>query len=183
MKLVEITDICQGYDFQVFDKAETVIAINAKGCANYTRKQLDSLIDFVKTPQIGAAGLIYCKYNYDGSSKSTVDKFFNESVRKKWANKTKCENGDLLLIMSGETDKTRKALGALRLHLGEILNLRKPNVFAPLWVIDFPLLEWSEENNRFHAMHHPFTAPKIEDLEKLNTDSKLTDWIKKKIGK
>ena len=172
MKLVEITDICQGYDFQVFDKAEIVIAINAKGCANYTRKQLDSLIDFVKTPQIGAAGLIYCKYNDDGSSKSTVDKFFDSSIRKKWANKAKCENGDLLLIMSGETDKTRKALGALRLHLGKILNLRKPNIFAPLWVVDFPLLEWSEENNRFHAMHHPFTAPKIEDLEKLNTDPK-----------
>ncbi len=170
MKFVELNDLCQGKNFEIFDNAELVVAINAKGCANYTRKQLDSLVDFVKTPQIGATGLIYCKYNEDGTSKSTVDKFFDENAREAWAKKTGCQNGDLLLIMAGEKDKTRKALSTLRLHLAEQLNLRNPKDFAPLWILDFPLLEWDEDSQRYHAMHHPFTSPKTSDIAKLDTN-------------
>jgi aspartyl-tRNA synthetase len=170
MAFVEMNEVCKGKDFGVFDSAELVVAINAKGCANYTRKQLDKLVDFVKTPQVGATGLIYCKYNEDETSKSTVDKFFNEDARKAWAKKAGCEAGDLLLIMAGGVDKTRKALGNLRLHLAEELGLRNPKVFAPLWVLDFPLLEWDDDTERYHAMHHPFTSPKPEDIAKLDTD-------------
>ena len=170
MKFVEMNDVCQNRDFGVFDNAELVVAINAKGCANYTRKQLDKLVDFVKTPQVGATGLIYCKYNEDGTSKSTVDKFFNKDSRKAWAEKANCKVGDLLLIMAGEIDKTRKALSTLRLHLAEELGLRNPEVFAPLWVLDFPLLEWDEDTERYRAMHHPFTSPKPNDIAKLDTD-------------
>ena len=170
MQFVELNDLCQGKNFEVFDNAELVVAINAKGCANYTRKQLDMLVDFVKTPQIGATGLIHCKYNEDGTSKSTVDKFFDENAREAWAKKTGCQDGDLLLIMAGEKNKTRKALSALRLHLAEQLNLRNPKDFAPLWILDFPLLEWDEDSQRYHAMHHPFTSPKTNDLAKLDTN-------------
>jgi len=170
MKFVEMNTVCKGNGFNVFDNAELIIAINAKGCANYTRKQLDKLVDLVKTPQIGATGLVYCKYNNDGTSKSTIDKFFDKSSRKKWAKEANCEPGDLLLIMAGETNKTRKALAALRLHMGEELGLRNPNVFAALWVLDFPLLEWDEETKRYHSMHHPFTSPKEDDIAKLNHD-------------
>jgi len=170
MQFVEVNDLCQGKGFGVFDSAELVVGINAKGCANYTRKQLDKLVNFVKTPQIGATGLIYCKYNEDGTSKSTVDKFFDENSRNSWATKAECEKGDLLLIMAGETEKTRKALSALRLHLAKELGLRKPDEFAPLWVIDFPLLEWDEDTKRYHAMHHPFTSPKSNDIGKLDSD-------------
>ena len=170
MAFVEMNDLCQGKDFGVFDNAELVVAINAKGCASYTRKQLDTLVNFVKTPQVGATGLIYCKYNEDGTSKSTVDKFFDEDARNAWAEKAGCEKGDLLLIMAGGVDKTRKALGTLRLHLAEELGLRNPKIFAPLWVLDFPLLEWDEDSERYHAMHHPFTSPKPEDIAKLDTD-------------
>ena len=170
MEFVEMNDVCQGRDFGVFDNAKLVVAINAKGCANYTRKQLDKLVDFVKTPQVGATGLIYCKYNEDGTLKSTVDKFFDENSKKAWAKKARCEAGDLLLIMAGEVDKTRKALSTLRLHLAEELGLRNPEVFAPLWVLDFPLLEWDEETERYHAMHHPFTSPKPDDISELDTD-------------
>tara|TARA_E500000331_G_C17262067_1_gene715663 strand:+ start:279 stop:2024 length:1746 start_codon:yes stop_codon:yes gene_type:complete len=170
MRFVAMNDVCQGKDFGVFDNAELVVAINAKGCAHYSRKQLDALVDFVKTPQVGATGLIYCKYNEDGSSKSTVDKFFDEEARKAWAKKAECEKGDLLLIMAGETTKTRKALGTLRLHLAEQLGLRNPEEFAPVWVLDFPLLEWDEETKRYHAMHHPFTSPKPEDIAKLDSN-------------
>jgi len=170
MAFVEMNDLCQGKDFGVFDNSELVVAINAKGCANYTRKQLDALVNFVKTPQVGATGLIYCKYNEGGTSKSTVDKFFDEQERIKWAEKAGCEKGDLLLIMSGGSEKTRKALGILRLHLAEKLGLRNTEVFSPLWVLDFPLLEWDEDSERYHAMHHPFTSPKPEDIEKLDAD-------------
>ena len=170
MKFVEMNDVCQNRDFGVFDNAELVVAINAKGCANYTRKQLDKLVDFVKTPQVGATGLIYCKYNEDGTSKSTVDKFFDEDSRKAWAEKANCKVEDLLLIMVGGIDKTRKALSTLRLHLAEELGLRNPEVFAPLWVLDFPLLEWDEDTERYRAMHHPFTSPKPNDIAKLDTD-------------
>ena len=172
MQFVELNEVCQGKGFGVFDSAELVVAINAKGCAHYTRKQLDSLIDFVKTPQVGGTGIIYCKYNEDGTSKSTVDKFFDENARKSWAKKTGCKEGDLLLIMAGQKDKTRKALSSLRLHLAEKLELRNPKDFAALWILDFPLLEWNEDSKRYHAMHHPFTAPKPNDLDKLDTDPK-----------
>ena len=170
MKFVEMNDVCQGKGFGVFDNAQLVVGINAKGSANYTRKQLDALVALVKTPQIGATGLIYCKYNEDGTSKSTVDKFFDEKSRNDWAKKAECKKGDLLLIMAGETEKTRKALSSLRLYLAEELGLRNPEEFAPLWVLDFPLLEWDEDTQRYHAMHHPFTSPKPEDITKLNTN-------------
>ena len=170
MQFIEMNELCQGKEFEVFDRAELVVAINAKGCTNYTRKQLDKLVDFVKTPQVGATGLIYCKYNEDGTSKSTVDKFFDEDARNAWAEKAGCEKGDLLLIMAGGTEKTRKALGTLRLHLAEELGLRNPEEFAPLWVLDFPLLKWDEDSERYHAMHHPFTSPKPNDIPLLDTD-------------
>ena len=172
MKFVDFTSSSKGYDFKVFDNAEIIIGLVVKDCANYSRKQLDKLIDFVKTPQVGASGLIYCKFNEDGTTKSSVDKFFNEEVKNIWKEKANCNEGDLLLMMSGDTDKTRKALGTLRLKLAEDLNMRNPEEFAPLWVVDFPLLEWDEESERYHAMHHPFTAPKLEDIEKIETDPK-----------
>ena len=172
MKFVDFTSSSKGYDFKVFDNAEIIIGLVVKDCANYSRKQLDKLIDFVKTPQVGASGLIYCKFNEDGTTKSSVDKFFNDEVKKIWKEKANCNEGDLLLMMSGDTDKTRKALGTLRLKLAEDLNMRNPEEFAPLWVVDFPLLEWDEESERYHAMHHPFTAPKLEDIEKIETDPK-----------
>ena len=170
MKFVEITNLCQGNNFSVFDNAELVVAINVKGGASLTRKQIDKLVDFIKTPQVAANGLIYCRYNIDGTSKSSVDKFFDEHKRNSWAEKTNCEKGDLLLIMAGDTNKTRKSLSTLRLHLADQLGLRKPDEFAPLWVLDFPLLEWNEDTKRFHAMHHPFTSPKACDIEKLESN-------------
>ena len=172
MKFVDISDLTKEKGFQVFDNAEIVLAIKVEGCADYSRKDLDKLIDYVKTPQVGANGLIYCKLNIDGSSKSSVDKFFDDKSKNLWFEKCRCKEGDLLLIMSGEKEKTRKALGVLRLKLAEDLGLRKPNEFAPLWVVDFPLLEWDDESNRFHAMHHPFTAPKTEDFSKIETEPK-----------
>lgn len=156
--------------FPVFDDSEIVLAINVEGCANYTRKQLDELTDWVKRPQVGAKGLVYVRYNEDGTLKSSVDKFFNEEVLKSWAEKCKAKPGDLLLILSGETNKTRTQLSALRMELATRLGLRNPEVFAPLWVVDFPLLELDEESGRWHAMHHPFTSPKPEDMELLATN-------------
>ena len=144
----------------MFNSSELVVGINVKGGASLTRKRIDSLISFVQTPQVGAKGLVYCKFNEDGTTKSSVDKFFNEEIKKIWKEKANCNVGDLLLMMSGDTDKTRKALGTLRLKLAEDLNMRNPEEFAPLWVVDFPLLEWDEESERYHEMHHPFTAPK-----------------------
>jgi len=168
MKFIDLTKTCQGFGFDVFDKSDLVIGINVKGCAEFSRKKIDKLVDFVKSPQVGSTGLIYCKYN-DDSSKSSVDKFFDEKQRDLWAEKASCNSGDLLLIMSGEVNRTRKSLSALRLHLAEELKLRNPDEFAPLWVVDFPLLEWDEESERFHAMHHPFTSPKKEDIKKLDS--------------
>ncbi len=170
MKFIELNTLCQGKGFKVFDDAEIIIAINAKSCASYTRKQLDRLTEFVKTPQIGATGLIYCKYNEDGTSKSSIDKFFDEKARKKWGEVSNAKKGDLLLIMAGKKENTRKALSSLRLHIAEELKLRNPNKFAPLWVVDFPLLEWDGETKRYHAMHHPFTAPKTHDILMLDKD-------------
>ncbi len=170
MEIVEITDLCQKKGFSVFDNSELVAAINVKGGSKYSRKQLDKLTEFVKTPQIGASGLIYCKFHEDETTKSSVDKFFNEPDKKEWRNKADSNNGDMLIIMAGEKNKTRKALGALRLHLGNELNLRDPEKFAPVWIVDFPLLEWDEESERYHAMHHPFTAPKKIDLSLLEKE-------------
>jgi aspartyl-tRNA synthetase len=170
MKFVDLTNVCKGNDFVVFDKAKFIVGINVKEGSKFSRKEIDKLVDYVKSPQVGSSGLIYCKFNDDGTSKSSVDKFFDEKSRKKWAKQALCEKGDLLLIMSGEKEKTRKAMSALRLHMAELLNLRNPEEFAPLWVIDFPLLEWDEESNRYNAMHHPFTSPKKEDIEKLEND-------------
>lgn len=170
MEFNELTELAQGKDFVVFDSAELVVGINAEGCAEYTRKQLDALTDFVKKPQIGAKGLVYVKCNADGTYKSSVDKFFNQEELKGWAERCDAKAGDLILILAGETDKTRKALNELRLEMGEQLGLRDKNKVAAAWVLDFPLLEWDEDSKRYHAMHHPFTAPKPKDVEKLDSD-------------
>ena len=170
MQFVELNAIVKGFGFPVFDSAELVIGINAKACAEYTRKQIDELTDFIKRPQIGATGLIYLRHGLDGSLKSSVDKFYNEDELKKWSIAFNTEPGDLILIMAGQTDKVRKQLSELRLEMGNRLGLRDKNVYAPLWVLDFPLLEWNEDSQRFHAMHHPFTSPKPEDIEMLDTN-------------
>ena len=173
MKFVELKseeiDLTSGKNFVVFDSADTVVGINAKGCAEYTRKQVDELTDFVKRPQIGAKGLIYLRYNADGTLKSSVDKFYSEEDLKKWAEAFGAEKGDLILILSGNGDKVRKQLNELRLEMGNRLGLRDPKKYAAHWVIDFPLLEYGEEENRWFAMHHPFTSPKPEDLKYLET--------------
>ncbi|WP_316806125.1 aspartate--tRNA ligase [Pedobacter agri] len=172
MQFVELNDLVKGKGFPVFDNAELVVGINAKGAANYTRKQLDELTDFIKRPQIGATGLIYARHNEDGTIKSSVDKFFNEDDLKQWSEAFATEKGDLLLILAGSTDKVRKQLNELRLEMGNRLGLRDKNTFSALWVLDFPLLEWDEETERYHAMHHPFTSPKPEDIALLDTDPK-----------
>ncbi|MEZ5002153.1 MAG: aspartate--tRNA ligase [Chitinophagales bacterium] len=170
MELVNLNALAQGKGFSVFDSVELVSAINAKGCASYTRKELDQLVDWVKRPQIGANGLVYVKCNEDGTFKSTVDKFYNQEDLKAWAEKCAAEPGDLILVMAGTVNKVRKQLNELRLEMGERLGLRDKNVFKPLWVMDFPLLEWDEESQRYHAMHHPFTSPKPSDLALIDTD-------------
>ncbi|MBU3660650.1 MAG: aspartate--tRNA ligase [Flavobacteriales bacterium] len=170
MEFVDLTALTQGKNFVVFDSSEIVLGINASGAAAYTRKQIDELTEWVKRPQIGAKGLVYLRYNEDGSYKSSVDKFYSEADLKAIAEKANMQKGDLLLMLSGETNKTRKQLNELRLHLGNLLGLRNPDVFKPLWVLDFPLLEWDEENERYHAMHHPFTSPKPEDFHLISTD-------------
>lgn len=167
MKFVELNDLAKGKGFQVFDSAELVVGINAEGCGGYSRKQLDQLTDFVRKPQIGAKGLVYVKYNNDGTFKSSVDKFFDQDELNTWAKQLNAQPNDLILILAGEKNKTRKALSELRLEMGSRLGLRDPNVFKPLWVVNFPLLEWNEETQRYHAMHHPFTSPKKEDLSML----------------
>jgi len=170
MEFVELNDVAQGKGFKVFDEAELVVGINAGGCAGYTRKQLDKLTEFVKRPQVGAKGLVYVKYNEDGSFKSSVDKFFTQEMLKSWAEKFHAKAGDLLLVLSGEAEKVRIQLNELRLEMGERLGLRNPDNYKALWVVDFPLLEWDEESGRYHAMHHPFTSPKPEDADMLETD-------------
>ncbi|MDQ8005139.1 MAG: aspartate--tRNA ligase [Pedobacter sp.] len=170
MLFVELNDIVKGKDFAVFDNAELVVGINAKGCAHYTRKQLDELTDFVKRPQIGATGLIYLRHNEDGSLKSSVDKFYNEDELKKWSAALQTEPGDLVLVLAGAVkEKVQKQMNELRLEMGSRLGLRDKNKFSALWVLDFPLLEWDEESERYHAMHHPFTSPKPEDIALLDT--------------
>ena len=170
MEFNDLTEKVQGKGFMVFDSVEAVLAINAEGCANYSRKQLDALTNWVKRPQIGAKGLVYVKYNEDGTSKSSVDKFYSEEERKTWLDQCGAKPGDLLLLLCGDLDKTRKQLNELRLHMGTELGLRDTNVFKPLWVTDFPLLEWDEDSQRYHAMHHPFTSPKPEDFELIDTE-------------
>lgn len=165
-----IDDVAKNKGFNVFDSAETVIAIVAEDCASFTRKQLDALTDYVKRPQVGAKGLVYLRCNEDGTYKSSVDKFYSEADLKAWAEKCNAKAGDLILVLSGDLAATQKQMNDLRLHLANELGLRNPNEYAPLWVYDFPLLEWDEESGRYHAMHHPFTSPKTEDLHLLETD-------------
>ena len=169
MKFGELNDLAQNKGFGVFESQELVVGIAVPGCANYSRKQTDKLIDFVKRPQIGANGLIWAKYNDDGTFKSSVDKFFDQNDLAKWAERLHANKGDLMLIMAGGAEKTRTQLSALRMEMAEILGLRKPDEFAPLWIVDFPLLEWDEETRRYHAMHHPFTSPKPEDIKLLDS--------------
>ncbi|MDM8177284.1 MAG: aspartate--tRNA ligase [Pseudosphingobacterium sp.] len=169
MQFVELNPVLQGAGFPVFDNAELVVGIKAEGCASYTRKQIDALTDFVKRPQIGATGLVYLRYNEDGSLKSSVDKFFSQEQLQAWAKAMDANLGDLILVMAGDADKTRKQLNELRLELGNQLGLRDKNKFSALWVVDFPLLEWDDDTKRYHAMHHPFTSPKPEDIALLDT--------------
>ncbi|WMW78110.1 aspartate--tRNA ligase [Flavobacterium sp. 20NA77.7] len=170
MKFGELNTVAQHKDFGVFNAAELVVGIAVPDCAAFTRKEIDGLIDWVKRPQVGASGMVYCKYELDGSLKSSVDKFYDQEDLKKWAELTGAKPGDLILVLSGPADKTRTQLSALRMELGNRLGLRKPDEFAPLWVVDFPLLEWDEESKRYHAMHHPFTSPKPEDLHLLQSE-------------
>jgi aspartyl-tRNA synthetase len=170
MKFVEITSLTRGKNFPVFESAPLVVGINAKGCSEYSRKQIDELTEFVKRPQVGAKGLVYVQYRTDGTVKSSVDKFYSSDDLKVWLEKFNAAPGDLLLILSGEEYQTRKQLNELRLLMGDKLGLRDKQKFSALWVMDFPLLEWNEETNRYHAMHHPFTSPKREDIALLDTD-------------
>jgi len=170
MKFGELNQVAQHKDFNVFNQAELVVGIAVPGGSSYTRKEIDKLIDWVKRPQVGALGMVYVKYNEDGSFKSSVDKFYDQEDLKQWAQATNAKPGDLICILSGPADKTRGQLSALRMELAERLGLRKAEEFAPLWVVDFPLLEWDEETQRYHAMHHPFTSPKTEDIHLLETE-------------
>ena len=170
MKFVELNDLVKGKGFRVFDDAGLIVGINAESCAGYSRKQLDALTEYVKRPQVGAKGLVYVKYNEDGTFKSSVDKFFNQEELANWAERFQARPGDLMLIVAGDSSATRTALSVLRLHMGETLELMNNQEFLPLWIVDFPLLEWDEETQRYYAMHHPFTSAKSEDIEKLETD-------------
>ena len=170
MEFAELNDLAKNKGFNVFDQQELIVGIAVPGAAAYTRKQIDKLIDWVKRPQIGANGLVWVKCNEDGSYKSSVDKFYTQEDLAQWAKASGANAGDLILVMAGDTHKTRTQLSALRMELAEQLGLRKPEEFAPLWVVDFPLLEWDEETQRYHAMHHPFTAPKPEQIDLLETN-------------
>lgn len=172
MRFQEITDRVKNSGFVVFESAEYVGAIVAEGCCEQTRKQIDALTEFVKKPQIGASGLVYIRYNSDGTLKSSVDKFFNEEQLKQIAQSVEAKQGDMIYVLAGERKRTLSALNSLRLELGDQLGLRDPKVFAPLWVVDFPLLEWDEQSGRFFAMHHPFTSAKLDDFDLLHTDPK-----------
>lgn len=168
MQFVELNDLAKGKGFPVFDDAELIVGINLKGQAkNYSNKDIKKLTEWVKRPQVGAKGLVYVKLNDNGTIKSSVGKFYSDDELKAWLDKAGAEKGDMLLILSGETDKTRKQLNALRLEMGTRLDLRPKDLFKPMWVIDFPLLEWDEDSERFHAMHHPFTSPKKTDVERM----------------
>ncbi len=170
MEFGELNDVAQHKNFNVFNNAELVVGIAVPGGNNYSRKEIDKLIDWVKRPQVGALGMVYVRCNEDGSYKSSVDKFYDQKDLAKWVEKTGANAGDLICVLSGEKDKVRAQLSALRMELAERLGLRNPNVFAPLWVVDFPLLEWDEDTQRYHAMHHPFTSPKPEQIPLLKTN-------------
>lgn len=170
MEFGELNAVAQHKDFGVFNSAELVVGIAVPGGASYTRKEIDALIDWVKRPQVGASGMVYCKYEADGSLKSSVDKFYDQEDLKKWAEVTGAKQGDIIFVLSGPANKTRTQLSALRMEVATRLGLRKPDEFAPLWVVDFPLLEWDEESERYHAMHHPFTSPKPEDIHLISTE-------------
>ena len=170
MQFGELNDVAQHKDFPVFNAAELVVGIAVPGAGNYTRKEIDGLIDWVKRPQVGASGMVYVKCNEDGTYKSSVDKFYDQDDLTNWAKATQAQAGDMIFVLSGPADKTRAQLSALRMELATRLGLRKPDEFAPLWVVDFPLLEFDEESGRYHAMHHPFTSPKPEDISLLETD-------------
>ena len=170
MEFGELNEVAQHKEFNVFNSAELVVGIAVPGGNSFTRKEIDKLIDWVKRPQIGAMGMVYSRCNEDGTYKSSVDKFYDQDDLAKWAEVTGAQAGDLICILSGEKNKVRAQLSALRMELAERLGLRKANEFAPLWVVDFPLLEWDEETNRYHAMHHPFTSPKPGQMELLKTD-------------
>lgn len=167
MEFAELNDLAQNKGFSVFDSAELVVGICATGAAEYTRKQIDELTEYVKRPQIGAKGLVYVRYETDGSIKSSVDKFYSAEDLQAWLQRAGAQPGDLLLVLAGETEKTRKQLNELRLEMGRRLGLMKPGDFKPLWVVDFPLLEWDDDTQRFYAMHHPFTSPKPSDVQKM----------------
>ena len=169
MEFVELNELVKGKEFKIFDEAELVVGINVEGKADYTRKQIDELIDWVKRPQIGASGMVWVKFQEDGVLTSSVNKFYNEDDLKAIAERFNAQKGDLMLVMSGDANKVRAQLSVLRMELGNRLGLRKGDEFAPLWVVDFPLLEWDEESGRYHAMHHPFTSPKPEDIPLLET--------------
>lgn len=170
MEFGELNRVAQHKDFGVFNNAELVVGIAVPGGASYSRKEIDALIEWIKRPQIGALGMVYCKVEQDGSYKSSVDKFYDQDDLAKWAEVTGAETGDIIFVLSGPAGKTRSQLSALRMELANRLGLRKPNEFTPLWVVDFPLLEWDGESGRYHAMHHPFTSPKPEDMHLLETD-------------
>ncbi|MDV3750895.1 aspartate--tRNA ligase [Elizabethkingia anophelis] len=171
MEFHELNGLVKGKDFKIFDEAELVVGINVEGCAEYTRKQIDELTDWIKRPQIGATGMVWIKYQADGIVTSSVNKFYNEEDLEKIAEEFGAKPGDLMLVLSGNENKVRAQLSALRMELGNRLGLRKGNEFAPLWVIDFPLLEWDEDTQRYHAMHHPFTSPKPEDIHLLENEA------------
>lgn len=170
MEFGELNSVAKHKDFGVFNNSELVVGIAVPGAASYSRKEIDALIDWVKRPQVGASGMVYCKCEANDTYKSSVDKFFDQTDLKAWADITGAKEGDLILVLSGPATKTRTQLSALRMELGNRLGLRKSNEFAPLWVIDFPLFEFDEESQRFHAMHHPFTSPKTEDIALLETN-------------
>jgi aspartyl-tRNA synthetase len=170
MELTNLNEVAQHKNFQVFNSAEYVVGIAVPGANTYTRKEIDVLIEWVKRPQIGAKGLVYVRCNEDGTFKSSVDKFYNAEDLTSWAQKTGAQPGDLILVLSGDLSSTRTQMSALRMYMAEKLGLRKSDEFAPLWVVDFPLLEKDEETGRYHAMHHPFTSPKPGQVELLDTD-------------
>lgn len=170
MKFAELNEIAHHKEFPVFNAAELVVGIAVPKAGNYTRKEIDALIEWIKRPQVGATGMVYVKCNDDGTYKSSVDKFYNQEDLAAWANATGAVAGDMIMVLSGPADKTRAQLSALRMELATRLGLRDPKVFAPLWVVDFPLLEFDEESGRYHAMHHPFTSPKPEDMHLLDTE-------------
>ena len=170
MTFVEMNDIAKGFNFGLFDNSELVVGIKVKGCAHYSRKQIDELTNFVKKPQLGMSGLIWAKHDENGTFSSSVKKFFNDTQLEVWGKKFDTRKGDLILILAGEKQKTRKALSDLRMHLGETLGLRNPKEFAPLWVVDFPLLDWDEDEKRWVAKHHPFTSPKSEDINLMSSN-------------